>query len=168
MKKFIYLFFILTTILSCGIYSFNGASISSEIKTININYFKNTASTIQPTLSQTLTEKLKDYFTQQTNLKIDENNGDLIFKGEIIKYEIKPMAIQSNEIAGQNRLTISVKVDFENIFGFTFSFFSPIVLRKKTKNIISCRNFVIPKPLKNKFGSPCSITLFTPSDCNGF
>ena len=122
MKKFIYLFFILTTILSCGIYSFNGASISSEIKTININYFKNTASTIQPTLSQTLTEKLKDYFTQQTNLKIDENNGDLIFNGEIIKYEIKPMAIQSNEIAGQNRLTIAVKVDFENIFDNQYNF----------------------------------------------
>jgi len=122
MKKNIFLFFVLTTILSCGIYSFNGASISSKTKTITVNYFKNTASTIQPTLSQVLTEKLKDYFTQQTNLKIDENNGDLIFKGEITKYEIKPMAIQSNEVAGQNRLTISVKVDFENLFDSEYNF----------------------------------------------
>ena len=32
------------------------------------------------------------------------------------------MAIQSNEIAGQNRLTISVKVDFENIFDNQYNF----------------------------------------------
>ena len=63
-----------------------------------------------------LTEKLKDYFTQQTNLTINQDDGDLNFKGEIIKYEIKPMAIQSNETAGQNRLTISVQVEFENIY----------------------------------------------------
>ena len=55
-------------ISSCGIYSFNGASISKNTKTISIKYFTNNASTIQPTLSQVITEKLKDYFTQQTNL----------------------------------------------------------------------------------------------------
>ena len=32
------------------------------------------------------------------------------------------MAIQSNEIAGQNRLTISVKVDFENIYDNQYNF----------------------------------------------
>ena len=72
---------------SCGIYSFNGASISNQTKTISIDYFKNSASTVQPILSQVITEKLKDYFTQQTNLSINENNGDLKFKGEITKYE---------------------------------------------------------------------------------
>ena len=109
-------------ISSCGIYSFNGASISKNTKTITIKYFTNNASTIQPTLSQVITEKLKDYFTQQTNLSINDNDGDLIFSGEITKYEIKPMAIQSNEVAGKNRLTIAVKVDFTNVYENEYNF----------------------------------------------
>ena len=109
-------------ISSCGIYSFNGASISKNTKTITIKYFTNNASTIQPTLSQVITEKLKDYFTQQTNLSINDNGGDLEFRGEITKYEIKPMAIQSNEVAGKNRLTIAVKVEFTNVYENEYNF----------------------------------------------
>mgnify|MGYP000589441084 CR=1 FL=1 len=90
------------------------ASISKETKSITVEYFKNSALTKQPTLSQVLSEKLKDYFTEQTNLIISNQNGDLFFKGDIIKYDVQPIAIQSNETAGQNRLTISVKIDFIN------------------------------------------------------
>ena len=36
------------------------------------------------------------------------------FSGSIVKYEVKPIAIQANEQAAQNRLTIAVKVKFEN------------------------------------------------------
>ena len=120
-KKFSFLI-ISILIYSCGIYSFNGASISKNTKTITIKYFTNNASTIQPTLSQVITEKLKDYFTQQTNLSINDNEGDLKFSGEITKYEIKPMAIQSNEVAGKNRLTIAVKVDFTNVYENEYNF----------------------------------------------
>tara|TARA_B100000965_G_scaffold399189_1_gene418605 strand:- start:2442 stop:2900 length:459 start_codon:yes stop_codon:yes gene_type:complete len=107
---------------SCGIYSFNGASISKNTKTITIEYFTNTATTIQPTISQVITEKLKDYFIQQTDLVINDSDGDLKFIGEITKYEIKPMAIQSNEVAGKNRLTIAVKVDFINNYDNEYNF----------------------------------------------
>ena len=114
MKNIISIFFCTNLFIGCGIYSFNGASISKETKSITVEYFKNSALTKQPTLSQVLTEKLKDYFTQQTNLIRSNQNGDLFFKGDIIKYDVQPIAIQSNETAGQNRLTISVKVDFSN------------------------------------------------------
>ena len=109
-------------LFSCGIYSFNGASIPKNAKTVSVDYFINSAPTKQPTLSQVLSEKLKDFFTTQTNLIIAQNNGDLNFKGEIIKYEIKPIAIQSNETAGQNRLTISIKVNFKNSYDNEFDF----------------------------------------------
>lgn len=114
MKNIILLFFCISLFIGCGIYSFNGASISKETKSITVEYFKNSALTKQPTLSQVLTEKLKDYFTEQTNLIISNQNGDLYFNGDIIKYDVQPIAIQSNETAGQNRLTISVKIDFSN------------------------------------------------------
>ena len=112
---------------SCGIYSFTGASIPTEAKTISVDYFNNKAATVQPTLSQVFTERLKDMFLEQTNLSLSENEGDLSFSGYISKYQIKPMAIKANETAGQNRLTIAVKVtynnslDSENNFEQTFS-----------------------------------------------
>ena len=99
---------------SCGFYSFTGASISPDVKTVSVQYFPNHAATIEPTLSQVFTERLKDYFLEQTNLSLETELSDLNFSGEIIKYEVKPIAIQANEQAAQNRLTIAVKVKFEN------------------------------------------------------
>ena len=115
------------SLTSCGIYSFTGASIPTEAKTISVDYFTNKAATVQPSLSQVFTERLKDMLLEQTNLSLSENEGDLSFSGYISKYQIKPMAIKANETAGQNRLTIAVKVtynnslDSENNFEQTFS-----------------------------------------------
>ena len=61
-----------------------------------------------------MTESLKDQFISQTNLSLTDANGDLQFEGEIIEYKVKPISIQANETAAQNRLTISVKVTFTN------------------------------------------------------
>ena len=115
------------SLTSCGIYSFTGASIPTEAKTISVDYFSNKAATVQPSLSQVFTERLKDMFLEQTNLSLSENVSDLSFSGNISKYQIKPMAIKANETAGQNRLTIAVKVtynnslNYENNFEHTFS-----------------------------------------------
>lgn len=103
-------------LFSCGIYSFTGASIPTEAKTISVQYFSNKAATIQPTLSQVFTERLKDIFVENTNLTFRENEGDLAFSGYISKYQIKPMAIKADETAGKNRLTIAVKVMYHNSF----------------------------------------------------
>lgn len=101
---------------ACGIYSFTGASISPEAETVSVAYFPNNAPMVQPTLSNTFTESLKDKFISQTNLDLLNDNGDLHFEGSITGYKVKPIAIQANETAAQNRLTISVKVAFTNAF----------------------------------------------------
>ena len=101
-------------LVSCGIYSFTGASISPDAETVSIGYFQNNASMVQPTLSNSMTENLKDKFISQTNLSLTDASGDLKFEGEITGYKVKPIAIQANETAAQNRLTISVKVTFTN------------------------------------------------------
>ena len=108
--------FVFTSILvgACGIYSFSGASISPYAETVSIGYFQNNASMVQPTLSNSMTERLKDQFISQTNLNLTDVSGDLQFEGEITGYKVKPIAIQANETAAQNRLTISVKVNFTN------------------------------------------------------
>ena len=115
---------ILASILltSCGIYSFTGASIPIEAKTVSVSYFTSTAANSPSSLNQTITEGLKDLFLSQTNLSLTETEGDLSFSGEITKYHIMPMAIQANETAGQNRLTIIIKVMYQNSYDSTQNF----------------------------------------------
>ena len=96
---------------SCKInYSFTGASISPDIKTVSIQYFPNMARLVNPNLSQVFTESLKEKFLSQTNLSLVNNIGDLNFEGEIVEYYTKPMAIQGDETAALNRLTIKIRV----------------------------------------------------------
>lgn len=117
MRKLIASLLLLTCCLAntgCGVYSFTGASISPEIKTISIANFPNQASLVQPSLSQVFTEKLKDKFVSQTNLTQTNSSGDISFEGYITDYNSQPTAIQGNEQAALNRLTITVKVKFIN------------------------------------------------------
>ncbi len=115
-KKIKFFIFSITLLLlnGCGVYSFTGASISPDIKSISIQQFPNLAMLVQPTLSQSFTMALRDKFASQTNLNILLNNGDLNIEGEITGYTNQPVAIQGNQQAALNRLTITVKVRFTN------------------------------------------------------
>jgi hypothetical protein len=99
---------------ACGTYSFTGASISPDTKTISIDRFPNNAMTVEPTLSQKFTDALRDKFQRETNLTLLNKGGDLHIEGSIIGYRTSPVAIQSNETAAMNRLTITVEVTFTN------------------------------------------------------
>mgnify|MGYP006122601587 CR=1 FL=1 len=114
--KLIYTLLLSISLNSCGIYSFTGASIPVEAKTVSVNYFTTTATNSPSSLNQTITEGLKDLFLSQTSLDLTELEGDLSFRGAITKYQVSPMAIQANETAGQNRLTIAIKVKYNNSF----------------------------------------------------
>ena len=97
---------------SCGIYSFTGTSIQPDVKTITINYFEYKALKVNPTLSNQITEALKDKFTRLTKLEQVDIDGDLEIIGEVTGYDVRATAITANEQAAQNRLTVSVKVAF--------------------------------------------------------
>lgn len=101
---------------SCGIYSFKGISISPEIKTVSIKTFSNQASLVVPSLSETLTEKLKDKFIEELSLTLVEYDGDIDFKGSITNYSTAPASIQSNDQAATTRLTLSINIKFKNTF----------------------------------------------------
>ena len=100
----------------CGIYSFTGASIPAEAKTVSIQHFPNNANLVNPLLSDIITNTLRDYFMNQTSLNEVPDNGDLAIEGEIVDYKTAPMAITGDQVAALNRLTISVNVRFYNRF----------------------------------------------------
>ena len=105
---------LLLSTAGCGIYSFTGASISPDVKTVSIKYFPNIAPLVQPTLSRKFTEALRDKFTSLTNLSIVTSNGDLNIEGEITGYSTEPVAIQGDQKAALQRLKITVNVRFTN------------------------------------------------------
>ncbi len=98
----------------CGIYSFTGASISPDVKTVSIKYFPNNAPLVQPALSRKLTEALRDKFTSQTNLNMVSSNGDLNIEGEITGYSTEPVAIQGDQKSALQRLKITINIRFTN------------------------------------------------------
>lgn len=97
---------------SCGIYSFTGTSIQPDVKTVTINYFEYKALKVNPSLSNQITEALKDKFTKLTKLEQVDVEGDLEIIGEVTGYDVKATAVTANEQAAQNRLTVNVKVAF--------------------------------------------------------
>ena len=99
---------------SCGIYSFTGTSIQPDVKTVTINFFEYKALRVNPTLSNDLTEAVKDKFKKLTKLEQGDMDGDIELSGEITGYDVKATAVTSNEVAAQNRLTVSVKINFMN------------------------------------------------------
>ena len=97
--------------------SLTGGNIDPRAKTVYVQTFTNNSSLVNPTLSQSFTTALKDRIQNQTPLTIINNSGgDYNLEGEIINYTITPVAIQGNDAAAMNRLTITVRVRFSSSF----------------------------------------------------
>lgn len=102
--------------VSCTIsYKFNGSSIDyTKTRTISISDFPNTAELIYPPLAQALGETLRDAYTKQTRLQIIKKGGDMHLEGEIIGYQLTPMAISADTYSSETKLTMTVNVRFTN------------------------------------------------------
>lgn len=125
---------LLLLIISVGFlnscYSFTGSSLTDE-KTVQINEFPNNAPLVNPALGQQFSTDIQNRFLQRTTLKGTKENPDILIEGEITDYTITPTTISSTTqetSAGgliqqsQNKLTITVKVHYENKLHPDFSF----------------------------------------------
>jgi len=98
----------------CGIYSFSGASIPPEAKTITIRQIDNNAPIVVPYLSQVLSDRMRDKFLAETGLRLADSEGDLQFEGAIVEYTVTPAAATGNETTSLSRLTIGVKISYSS------------------------------------------------------
>ncbi len=147
-------------ITACGVYSFTGASIPPEARTISIAQFPNDASLVQPTLSQRFTEALQDKFLQRTSLRLVDAGGDLHFEGSITDYRTQPTAIAGDDRAELNRLTISIRVrfyneydpdsEFERTFSRYFDYASNLSLSQIEDEAIDAINELIVEDIFNQ------------------
>mgnify|MGYP002632138180 CR=1 FL=1 len=141
-------------------FSFTGASISPEVKTVSIDFFAINATLAPPNSGQLFTEALKDIFISQTNLVLVKSDGDLQFEGYISDYGNNPAAIQGNEQAALTRITMTVKVKFTNTndekqnFETNFSRFEDLLatedLASKEEELINSINEQLTQDIFNK------------------
>jgi hypothetical protein len=101
---------------SCSIsYRFNGANINYQTThTISIADFPNNAPMVNPTLSNNLSESIRDLFVRQTRLQMLPRGGDLEIEGEIVGYDLSQGAISADSYASESKLTLRVTVHFTN------------------------------------------------------
>ncbi|MBV7440664.1 hypothetical protein KRX57_04460 [Weeksellaceae bacterium TAE3-ERU29] len=115
-KKLLYSLFLIPLFLGIiGCYSFTGSSLDPRIKTAYIKQFPNYAPLQNPNLSRLFSNALQLRFERRTSLTLLNNdNADIIIDGEITGYDVTPTSVVSGDRAAQNRLTITVKVRYEN------------------------------------------------------
>jgi len=100
-------------VTSCGVYSFTGAAI--EGRTINVHFIENNARTVVPSLSATLTEKLRQRILSQSSLsQVNNDMTDYDVSGAINGYDVTVASVTGKETSLLNRLTITVSITFKN------------------------------------------------------
>ena len=96
-------------------YTFRTASIDYDLtKTLFIGHFVNQAPLVYPPLEQRFNEEMQDMFTRNTRLQLVDQNGDMEIEGEIVSYELTPLAVQEDAFASETRLTMTVRMRFRN------------------------------------------------------
>ena len=120
-QKFKIFFLFSSFLVLTGCYSFTGSSLSPETKTIQIKEFPNNAALMNPNLAQQFSTDIQNRFLQRTGLKGTAEIPDILIEGEITDYSITPTTISTavnapggTIQAAQNKLTIVVKVHYEN------------------------------------------------------
>ena len=115
-KLSILLMLSLTTLSSCIHYSLSG--VSTTATNISIEQFFNNSDLAPANLGAEFTNKLKDYFIQNSNLSVVAENGELTLEGVITDYRLSPIAPTASgsnlrvDQAALTRLTIAVKVNY--------------------------------------------------------
>ncbi len=106
---------LLPIVWGCSIrMTMSGASIPDNLQKFSVQYIANRAPLINPTLSQNLTEGLKDRILNESRLTLARDLGDVDFSGEITGYDTRPMAIKADALSAETRLTVTIKIRCRN------------------------------------------------------
>lgn len=101
-----------------------GRTWKEDTVSATVMQFTSSAPLAKPTLAQTMTESLKDFIVGRTRITLLPEEGDLIYEGEIVGYNIAPVSITAGttDQAAYNRLTITVKVKYTDNIDDKYSF----------------------------------------------
>ena len=95
-------------------YSFKSTSIDPAITTFTVLPFEGRADNGPVTLPITFTEKLKDKIRRESRLRFIDTDPDITFSGVLEDFNVTSQAPTAENLSALSRLSIRVKVDFEN------------------------------------------------------
>lgn len=132
-------------VAGCGVYSPYGAQ-TSGAATFSVTPFEPLAPLATATAALTFTESLRDRVQRQSTLRLVDQEGDLRFEADIVGWSITPINIQGNETAAGNRLTIQVRLVYENTMDEALSFertFSRFADYTSTQDLLSVEDALV-------------------------
>jgi len=146
--KYLIGIFLLSQLNACTSYYYTFNGVTTNAKSIYIQNFTNISAQGPSNIGQTFTEKLKEYYLQNSRIKLEnvENEADIMLKGNIIGYITTPIAATGDSRAAQTRLTITVNVEFidnkddKKNFKQPFSFYKDF---NQTQTLSSVENELI-------------------------
>ena len=94
--------------------SLSGSSIPPDVKTISIANLTNDSGSMPAQLGQQLAESFRNFYLQNTSLKIVPSGGDFQLSGSIVGYDQSGVAPTSDGKSANNRLTIKINMTFVN------------------------------------------------------
>lgn len=123
----------MTSLSGCKIsMNFTGGRLPAEYQSVSIQNFFNDVPQGPANLGINFTERMKEYYQRNTPLKLIDDLAHIDLAGSIVGYTVAPVAPSGDpnlQQAQQQRLTITVKVDYTdnlndtNSFNKNFSFF---------------------------------------------
>lgn len=144
--KFLGIICVSAGLSSC--YSFKGASLDPNLKTLQVSNIRMETAGGPANLSLEINEKLKEYFQRNTSLKINNKNPDLLIEGSIVGYELTPQAPTGDDKAGLNRITLRIqfrltnRLDEDKNFEQEFSFYQDF---PQSQTLSQVEKSLIPK-----------------------
>lgn len=100
---------------SCKVYSFSGASVPKEVKTISIDYIQNKAPNAWSTIDNIFNQELRNKMVRDGGLKVIDGAGDYQLKGYISDYRITPQTPTTGSFSARYRLDITVYIEFRDV-----------------------------------------------------
>ncbi len=136
------------TFLSAGCtikYSFDGANIPVNAETFSVGYFRNDAQMVAPMLSDAMTNAMIERLERQTRLTQVKTTGK---SEDQTGYDSRPSSVSGNEYTTENRLTITVRVQFTNTLEPQYNYsksFSAYLPYPTSTPLQSAENSLIPE-----------------------
>ena len=97
---------------------FKDASMDPDLKFFSVENFEQIAPNVPMNYPVQFTEFLKDGVVRNTKLKLvptENAEKHLIFSGEINRFDLMPVSIQTDNQAAQTRLTVGMQISIENL-----------------------------------------------------
>lgn len=111
-------YFFVIVLLSAGCWpvsiSFRDGSVPPEWKFFMVETLENSAANAPISYAPELTEEIKDAVQNRVGLKLVANesyNPQIIISGKVLDYDVQPLAVQGDDIAAKNRLTVRARFE---------------------------------------------------------